>query len=226
MRNVSKKTSINPSYLNAKIRFNDNIYTKDKFGNTPLHMAATWGEIDLAKFIIKEYPESLNTKNKKGQTPLHLAMIWKEMGIAKYLLQAGANITITDSNKKTAFQHCQNATLPQDILILYKSIKNILLQYNIKFLQRLFNDQRDADQLLQIHCRAPHQKIVSLLSCELIATHLSRISNEFLCLGKEPDKIYATIIKNGLEEIAKKQTTKIHLVNQPEKGALQAPFFM
>ncbi|MGC9105409.1 MAG: ankyrin repeat domain-containing protein [Thermoprotei archaeon] len=51
---------------------------RDKDGNTPLHLAAWYGYLDIVKFLV-EHGADVNARNAEGNTPLHLAI----MGMGK-----------------------------------------------------------------------------------------------------------------------------------------------
>jgi ankyrin repeat protein len=66
--------------------------TRDKMGNTLLHIAVLQGEFKRVKAILKERPEWVNTANVFGITPLHYAAIGDDQKIAAQLIKAGANL--------------------------------------------------------------------------------------------------------------------------------------
>ncbi|BAO99930.1 ankyrin repeat-containing protein [Wolbachia endosymbiont of Cimex lectularius] len=51
------------------IRENANVNAKDKNGNTPFHLAAINGKIDVVKVLLK-YNADVNAKNNEGRTAL------------------------------------------------------------------------------------------------------------------------------------------------------------
>lgn len=59
--------------------------------NTPLHLAALTGYLDIAKYLIKK-GAPVNSRNRKNQTPLHLAVHNAHKDIIKYLVEHGAEI--------------------------------------------------------------------------------------------------------------------------------------
>ena len=48
------------------------INTQNAIGQTPIHLAAKWGRLDVIKFLI-EAGADLEIKDRKGRTPLHEA---------------------------------------------------------------------------------------------------------------------------------------------------------
>jgi ankyrin repeat protein len=49
-----------------------NISAKDRNGDTPLHLAAQYGGLNLVEFLVKQEKHDFNVLNNDGKTPLHL----------------------------------------------------------------------------------------------------------------------------------------------------------
>jgi ankyrin repeat protein len=47
--------------------------TGGAYGETPLHVAAGVGKIDIVRFLLERWPDSIRAKDNKGETPLHYA---------------------------------------------------------------------------------------------------------------------------------------------------------
>ncbi|XP_076360793.1 uncharacterized protein LOC143252483 isoform X2 [Tachypleus tridentatus] len=77
---------------------------KDHMGMTPLHRAVILGHMDVVKYILEKFPETVNAKDKDGRTALHYAAaVPRKDGktMFKMLLQAGADIRIRDQHGRT-----------------------------------------------------------------------------------------------------------------------------
>ena len=58
----------------------------DKDGNTPLHIAACFGDYNIVRTIL-DNGANLDRKNNDGNTPLHLAQIFKQTYIVDLLIE-------------------------------------------------------------------------------------------------------------------------------------------
>lgn len=63
----------------------------DRAGNTPLHWAAGWGDIEMIAFLLK-HGAKINQANRFQRTPLDIAAGMKRIKIVRYLLARKANI--------------------------------------------------------------------------------------------------------------------------------------
>ncbi len=70
-------------------------------GDTPLHAAACWNHIDIAKLLINNSAE-VNRTNNLGQTPLHYSVAFRHNDITQILLNSGADPHIKTSDGMTA----------------------------------------------------------------------------------------------------------------------------
>ena len=53
--------------------------------STPLHLAATGGDLDIVKMLI-EHDANIEAKNSAQETPLHRAALFNRVDIVDYLL--------------------------------------------------------------------------------------------------------------------------------------------
>jgi ankyrin repeat protein len=82
----------------------EDINALDASGQSPLHIAATSGYLDVAKYLRRKGAE-LNTDDDTGQTPLHLAAIHSHEPLVRFLLTAGAEPDAEDDSGKTALDY-------------------------------------------------------------------------------------------------------------------------
>lgn len=66
-------------------------------GETPVHQAAKYGEMEALRFLIEQGGD-VNAKTTQGVTPLHLAAGFGELEVVKYLLEKVAEV---DPKEKT-----------------------------------------------------------------------------------------------------------------------------
>ena len=72
-----------------------NINLKNNAGCTPLHMAATSGNVELVEYLISQ-GASLEEYNEKGWSSFHFATRNGRVGVSKFLIDIGVDI-----NEKT-----------------------------------------------------------------------------------------------------------------------------
>jgi nucleolar GTP-binding protein len=72
---------------------------RDGRGLSPLHKAIVFSRIDIAKYLIRNYPQSVvNSMDQHKRTPLHYAAALRDGGyLYKQLRKAGADPNIFDS---------------------------------------------------------------------------------------------------------------------------------
>jgi ankyrin repeat protein len=62
------------------------VNAKDKYGQTPLHLAAGMGHKATAELLLTNRAE-VNAKNDAGRTPLHEAAVFDQKDVVKMLRQ-------------------------------------------------------------------------------------------------------------------------------------------
>ena len=92
---------------------------KDRAGWTPLHWAAFNGYVSVIAALVAEEKTEVNLKENQGITPLHLAAQRPDFyDSVVALIAAGADVTLTDTNGRTAAalggrkrssRHCRGA---------------------------------------------------------------------------------------------------------------------
>lgn len=89
------------------LRRTANITTKNKDGDTVLHLAATADQEPVVQELIKadKWKEIVNAKDALGGTALHNCALSGCEGITTLLLQNGADATATDQDGWTALHH-------------------------------------------------------------------------------------------------------------------------
>lgn len=73
------------------------------FGNTPLHVAATWGDVDAIKLLI-EHGARIDAEGEDGLTPLHSAAVQGNAQAVGVLLDHGANAAAAEVHGHTALE--------------------------------------------------------------------------------------------------------------------------
>ncbi|CAO3640766.1 unnamed protein product [Cunninghamella blakesleeana] len=97
------------------------LYLSSKDGKTPLHMAISEGHVDVAKYLILCYPQSMFTKTKIGRLPIQMATVlrndYKYIGetIARFILN---NLTSKEQQRRMVTHHDQSGrTVLEDAVV-------------------------------------------------------------------------------------------------------------
>ncbi len=82
----------------------DLVSSKDEWGWTPLHRAASGGRMDVMKLLLAGKAE-VNAKNKWGRMPLHMAADNGHKDVAELLLANRADVNTKDDDSWTALNY-------------------------------------------------------------------------------------------------------------------------
>ncbi|KAL6052488.1 Fem-1-like protein b [Balamuthia mandrillaris] len=86
-------------YLNEakKLVSSTSVKERDDMDNTPLHLAAGAGHLDMVQLLLEDkYGADINAQNEHGKTPLHQAAWRGNLAIVKLLTARGAKQDIED----------------------------------------------------------------------------------------------------------------------------------
>jgi ankyrin repeat protein len=112
----------------------DLVSSKDKLGNTPLHIAALHDQTAIAALLIangadvnaQNYPQGVDvsritriSKDARGETPLTLALLsYNHKEMLELLLTHGADPNVSDPHGVTPLQRAIERNLPYDVELL------------------------------------------------------------------------------------------------------------
>ena len=96
----------------------------DSRGRTLLHVAAEYGQLEVAKHLIDEVASShvsLDVRDDEGNTPLHLAVLNCRVEVADLLLSSGATAIVRNSRRMIPLHTAlQNKDCPEMVAIFIK----------------------------------------------------------------------------------------------------------
>lgn len=93
-----------------------NAYLKDRWGFTPLHRAARYGQKELVELLIANGAD-VNAKDKWGYTPLLWAIFSRDKDMMKLLIAKGADVNYTPKDDDPPL-HCAVANEDKDMVEL------------------------------------------------------------------------------------------------------------
>ena len=110
------------------------IDSKNKFGDTPLHLASSYGGLEGVKCLV-ENGAQVDAQNEYGRTPLQSAVISKrgKLEVVKFLIEnGGAEIDVSDHRDKTALCYAKEYKKPEMVKYLMEKMNELNLNYKRK----------------------------------------------------------------------------------------------
>ncbi|XP_062017280.1 protein ACCELERATED CELL DEATH 6-like isoform X1 [Rosa rugosa] len=117
---------------------------QNTFGNTPLHEAASIGNVDMVKIIMHYDPKQLNTKNKRGETPFFTAAVYGNTNVIRHL--APEIKKDADDHERPYFNH----TSSRGSTMLHEAIRGYYFETALELVKpeyHIWTDQKDSDDI-------------------------------------------------------------------------------
>jgi len=76
------------------------VNARGELGDTPLHDAAAYGHVDVARLLV-ERGADVNARSNDGWTPLHVAAYKGYLDVARLLVESGADVDARDGVGRT-----------------------------------------------------------------------------------------------------------------------------
>ncbi|BDG76861.1 hypothetical protein wHmcTK_13400 [Wolbachia pipientis] len=87
--------------LEKLIKEGANVNERNKYGNIPLHWAASYGRLSIVEELIEKGAD-INAKNNNGNTPLHWAVKSSHLEVAKFLISNHADVNAKNKDGWTS----------------------------------------------------------------------------------------------------------------------------
>jgi ankyrin repeat protein len=95
----------------------------NKTGWTPLHYAATKGQVEVIKLLLENYAY-IDAESPNGSTPLMMASMYGSPQAVKLLLDEGADPLLKNQIGLTALQFAQRGNRPDSVELLTKAMRS------------------------------------------------------------------------------------------------------
>lgn len=122
-----------------------NVDCRNEKNETPLHLAATFGNAAACEMLIRAGAHIYVT-NDEGMTPLHISTTLARADCVTVLLKYGSNPYMRDGRARTAVELIKTADIAECYLNFFSNIR-----YNPPLLRRLEKDLmwRDIDDIIR-----------------------------------------------------------------------------
>ena len=95
----------------------------NKPGWTPLHYAASSGQLEIMKMLLEKYA-FIDAQSPNGTTPLMMAAMYGSLDSVKLLLEEGADPLMKNQQGMTATQFAQRAQRPEAVDMLAAAVRS------------------------------------------------------------------------------------------------------
>jgi hypothetical protein len=139
--------------LQQHIDAGSDLNARDEFGSTPLIVASTFGETDVAEALISAGAD-LEAGNSDGSTPLHIASFLCYPDIVAALLEHGANPNATNHNGNTPLQGVAGPF--DDVRPIYDAIGGALSPLGLRLdYERIRSTRPEVAGMLRTAAKSP-----------------------------------------------------------------------
>lgn len=195
--------------------------TKDKDGQTLLHIAAKQNDLEVSSILIKK-DAKLDSVDSNGKTPLLVALERRNLGIAEFLSSNNASLFKKDHFGNCPFSYAKEVALLSHILnsqtIKQKdengktALHYAIEAYDVGLVKQILDLgipsvglKADGDNLLSLAYRMPEKKEAAVIASMLLIKGVEPLYGEF----KEFEK---AVIKRNYASRFQDGMTALHIV--------------
>lgn len=107
---LPKKQEDDPSESKTTEPSELKISLQNAFGNTPLHEAASIGNVKMVKLVMEYDRKLLKCKNLRGETPFFMAALYGQTNVIKHLVKDVKELDSGESQEKAVAYHVRSET--------------------------------------------------------------------------------------------------------------------
>jgi ankyrin repeat protein len=120
IEDIFKMCESTPAWYGEKI---SSVSSRNAMGDTPLHTACSWGEIEPVEILILSGAD-INSHGDVGATPLFRAVDSESSELVDWLLEKGARVDVQTDYGHSLLEYAKNTDTPKRIIYALQKKKN------------------------------------------------------------------------------------------------------
>lgn len=187
--------------------------------NTCLHIAASFGHHDLAKYIVRECPDLIRNKNYKGDTALHIAARKRNLSFVKIAMDSCPSGSGTSRDVEKAEHPLLRIVNKEGNTVLHEALINRCKQENVVDIlikadpQVAYYPNKEGKSPLYLAAEAHYFHVVEAIGKYEVEEHMNREGKPAVhgaILGKNKEALEKLIARQQVPRKDKHGRTPLH----------------